>query len=53
VEIASAALVPLGPQSAYGLLAIGSHDVERFQPTMSTEFLAKIGDLVSEAIAQA
>ena len=53
VEIGSAALVPLGPQSSYGLLAIGSHDAERFQPTMSTEFLAKIGELVSEAIAQA
>ena len=51
IEIASAALVPLGPNAAAGLLAIGSPDTERFHPTMSTEFLARIGNLVSEAIA--
>lgn len=50
VEIGSAALVPLGPQPHFGLLAIGSPDAERFHPAMSTDFLARIGDLVSEAI---
>jgi uncharacterized protein len=50
VEIGSAALVPLGPQPNSGLLAIGSPDAERFHPTMSTDFLARIGDLVSEAV---
>lgn len=50
VEIGSAALVPLGPQAASGLLAVGSPDTERFHPAMSTEFLARIGDLVSEAV---
>ena len=50
IEIASAALVPLGASAASGLLAIGSPDTERFHPTMSTEFLARIGNLVSEAI---
>ncbi len=49
-EIGSAALVPLGPQTSSGLLAIGSPDTERFHPTMSTEFLARIGELVSEAV---
>ncbi len=60
VEIGSAALVPLGikagdkiRQSGAALLAIGSPDAERFHPTMSTEFLARIGDLVSEAIGTA
>ena len=60
VEIGSAALVPLGikvgdktKQSGAALLAIGSPDAERFHPTMSTEFLARIGDLVSEAIGTA
>jgi len=59
VEIGSAALVPLGSSKAAGkqtglaLLAIGSPDAERFHPTMSTEFLARIGDLVSEAIGVA
>jgi uncharacterized protein len=51
IEIASAALVPLGSNASAGLLAIGSPDTERFHPTMSTEFLARIGNLVSEAIA--
>jgi uncharacterized protein YigA (DUF484 family) len=50
VEIGSAALVPLGPRPHLGLLAIGSPDAERFHPAMSTEFLAHIGELVSEAI---
>ena len=50
VEIGSAALVPLGPQPSFGLLAISSPDTERFHPTMSTEFLARIGDLVAEAL---
>ena len=50
VEIGSAALVPLGKEPSFGLLAIGSPDAERFHPTMSTEFLAHIGDLVSEAV---
>src|SRR4029079_10510340 len=57
VEVGSAALVPLGDkaskQSGAALLAIGSPDAERFNPTMSTEFLARIGDLVSEAIGTA
>ncbi|HEX7115563.1 MAG TPA: DUF484 family protein [Steroidobacter sp.] len=51
VEIGSAALVPLSKQPSAGLLAIGSPDAERFHPAMSTDFLARIGDLVSEAVA--
>ena len=50
VEVGSAALVPLGPRPSAGLLAVGSPDTERFHPTMSTEFLARIGELVSEAV---
>ena len=53
VEIGSAALVPLGREAGFGLLAIGSPDAQRFHPTMSTDFLARIGDLVSEAVAPA
>lgn len=58
VEIGSAALVPLanksgGKAAGAALLAIGSPDAERFHPTMSTEFLARIGELVSEAIGTA
>ena len=50
VEIGSAALVPLGRNPSAGLLAIGSPDAERFHPAMSTDFLARIGDLVSESV---
>ena len=47
---AGLSLVPLGKEPSFGLLAIGSPDAERFHPTMSTEFLARIGDMVSEAV---
>lgn len=53
IEIGSAALVPLGPQPSAGLLAVGSPDAERFHPAMSTEFLARIGEMVSEAACSA
>lgn len=50
-EIASAALVPLGATIGDGLLAIGSPDTERFHPAMSTDYLARIGELVAAALA--
>ena len=53
IEIGSAALVPLSREVGIGVLAIGSPDEQRFHPTMSTDFLARIGDLVSEAVAAA
>ncbi len=52
IEIGSVALIPLGTNAAYGLLAIGSPDAERFHPTMSTDYLAEIGDLVSAAVGE-
>ena len=50
-EIGSVALVPLGGKGALGLLACGSHDSQRFNPTMSTDFLAHIGELIAAALA--
>lgn len=49
-HIASAALVPLGERGALGLLAVGSHEAERFSPTLGTAFLARIGELVTAAV---
>lgn len=49
-EIGSAALVPLGEECAIGLLAIGSHDANHFHPTKSTDFLSRLGTLVSRAL---
>lgn len=50
IEIGSVALTPLGPKGALGLLAIGASDAERFHPAMSTEFLSRIGELVTYAL---
>ncbi len=51
-EVGSVALVPLGPKGNLGLLACGSHDAHRFNPTMSTDFLAHIGELIAAALAR-
>jgi hypothetical protein len=52
VEVGSVALTPLGPKGALGILAIGASDAERFHPGMSTEFLSRIGDLVTYALTR-
>ena len=49
-RIASSALVPLGDKGGWGLLAVGSHDAERFSPTLGTAFLTRISELVSAAV---
>jgi uncharacterized protein len=51
--IASVAMVPLGRNCELGILAIGSSDANRFNPTMSTDFLARIGELAAAALAAA
>jgi uncharacterized protein YigA (DUF484 family) len=48
--IGSVALVPLGQNGALGLMAIGSPDVDHFNPTMSTDYLARIGELIAAAL---
>ncbi|HME37589.1 MAG TPA: DUF484 family protein [Steroidobacteraceae bacterium] len=50
VEIGSVALTPLGQKGKLGILAIGASDAERFHPGMSTEFLSRIGELVTYAL---
>jgi uncharacterized protein YigA (DUF484 family) len=50
VAIGSVALTPLGQKGALGLLAIGASDADRFHPGMSTEFLSRIGELVTYAL---
>jgi uncharacterized protein len=50
VEIGSVALTPLGAKGSLGLLAIGASDADRFHPAMSTEFLSRIGELVTYAL---
>ena len=50
IEIGSVALTPLGQKGSLGILAIGASEMARFHPGMSTEFLSRIGDLVTYAL---
>jgi len=49
-SIGSVALVPLGEGGVVGLLALGSAERERFHPGMSTEFLKRMGELITDAL---
>ena len=49
-EIASAALIPLKSEGVLGMLAIGSRDVQRFTPNQSTDFLTKLGEVISRTL---
>jgi len=51
-NIGSVALIPLGGQTHAGLLALGSVDRDRFHPGMSTEFLWRMGELITDALAR-
>lgn len=54
--VKSLALIPLrheaGPDGAFGLLALGSPDPTRYSADMGTEFLARVGDIASAALAR-
>lgn len=50
-NIGSVALLPLGARGSLGLLALGSPDRDRFHPGMSTDFLARMADFVTDALA--
>jgi len=49
-NIGSVALIPLGGQPPLGLLALGSVDLDRFHPGMSTEFLARMSELITDVL---
>lgn len=57
-EVQSLALLPLrdGPMDratpAFGMLVLASHDPHRFEATMGTEFLSRIAELASAALAR-
>lgn len=44
--IESAAVIPLGDHGTHGLLAIGSREVNRFNPCMGTLFLSHLAELL-------
>jgi len=51
-SIGSVALVPLGEAGSVGLLALGSAERERFHPGMSTEFLKRMAELITDALSR-
>jgi uncharacterized protein YigA (DUF484 family) len=49
-DIRSAALIPLQADDFLGILAIGSADAERFHAQMGTDFLGRLGAIVSHKL---
>ncbi len=49
-RIASTALIPLKSEGVLGLLAIGSCDVDRFTPHQGTDFLTRLGEIISRTL---
>jgi uncharacterized protein len=49
--VSSAALVPLGADAGLGFLIIGSRDADHFHPGKRMDFLARLGELLSVALA--
>ncbi len=50
IAIGSVALAPIGADCTLGFLALGSADSEHFRPTMSTDYLARIGEHARAAL---
>jgi uncharacterized protein YigA (DUF484 family) len=49
-HVRSLALVPLGAAPAFGLIALGAEDPQRFFPEMGTLYLRRIGELCAAAV---
>ena len=49
-EVGSGALIPLGRAAAFGVLAAGSRDPERYSSGMGTVFLRQIAALVTQVL---
>ena len=50
--VQSTALAPLGPGGRDGLMALGSHDPDRFFPGMGTLFLGLLAEVISARLEQ-
>ena len=50
-NIKSVAVIPLVSGANLGLIGLGANDVERFKPSMATDFLSQIGELISASLA--
>lgn len=50
-HVRSMAVIPLGTTKAFGVLALGSEDPQRFYAEMGTLYLRRIGELAAAAIS--
>jgi hypothetical protein len=51
--VRSTALVPIGPNGAHGIMAIGSSDQNRFYPGMGTLFLDLLAEVITSRLSDA
>ncbi len=51
-EVRSTAMIALGVDALEGVLCLGSRDPHRFHPEMGTVYLARIGELLTRAVAR-
>ncbi len=49
-DIQSTALIPMQGEGLLGILAIGSHSEHRFHPGMGTNYLTRLGEIVSKTL---
>ncbi len=49
-DVRSTALIPIVGQGLLGLLAFGSYDGDRFHPAMGTEYLTRLGEIVTKTL---
>ena len=49
-DVRSAAMIPVHADGILGILAIGSQDEHRFHPGMGTDYLARLGEIVSKTL---
>lgn len=49
-QIRSTALIPIKAQGLLGLLAFGSYNDYRFHPEMGTDYLTRLGEIVSKTL---
>ncbi len=50
-SVKSLAVIPLVAGANLGLIGLGANDVERFMPSMATDFLSQMGELISASLA--
>jgi len=49
-EANSAAVIPVSDAGIRGVIALGSHDEQRYHPGMGTDFLSSLADLIGAAL---